>query len=592
MRVSRHQSARLRPLLRISSSLLVIPAALTASSAGATPTAQPAFVSQGGSTAPVASLGHSVGQRAGHSVAPTVKAAPIASVSSGKSAGVSGLTRLPASATGELVAHVRRPVVHRFSMVAVTWAQQASPATVGVEVRTRYDGHWSSWTQLVTDGDGPSAAEDATVRAGTAPLWVKHATGVEVAVYARGPRRLAALEVDTIDPGTSASDSTLTGSPSSDSAFQGTVGTDAATTATGPHAGTFPSIPTIVTRAGWGADESLGDTCWDPKYGTTFKAVIVHHTAGSNDYTKDEAAAVVRGILAYHTVSRGWCDIGYNFLIDRYGTIYEGRAGGIRQPVRGAHGGDYNVDTTGISLMGNFDLAQPTRAAKHALVQLIAWRLGAAYHGAYGRVFLYDGKFNRISGHRDVMQTSCPGRYVYAWLPTLRQRVEARLGDFVSAIEASWRTGGGKRSDLGPVRVGEEGENGGRHTIFRGGRMYDSASGLFTFDRGPVLHRYVRSGETGGGLGYPASGVRSVSTTGGLSATFAGGRIYWSDATGSRLLRRGAILKHYLQHGAAAGELGFPVTEVYATSGGTRARFESGVITYDATTRQTTVTPR
>src|SRR5207342_1405298 len=149
--------------------------------------------------------------------------------------------------------------------------------------------------------------------------------------------------------------------------------------------------------------------CWDPKYGHTFKAVVVHHTAGSNDYTRAESAAIVRGVYAYHTQSRGWCDIGYNFLIDRFGTVFEGRDGGIRRPVRGAHAGDYNVNTTGISLMGNFDTVDPTHAMKDSLVRMISWRLGAAYHRAYGHPFVFDHRIARISGHRDVMSTACPG---------------------------------------------------------------------------------------------------------------------------------------------------------------------------------------
>ncbi len=465
-------------------------------------------------------------------------------------------------------------------MVAVTWTPQSGQPDVSVRVRTRYDGSWSGWAELAVDGDGPAPAEDSEVRSGTAPLWVKHATGVEVAVYA-DRSSLGKLEVDTIDPGSQPSAGSRLGSSLPDRTAR----------SGGSRAGTFPEMPRIVTRRQWGADESLGDTCWSPRYGSTFKAVVVHHTAGSNDYSRSEGPAVVRGIYAYHTLSRGWCDIGYNFLIDRFGTVYQGRAGGNRLPVRGAHAGDYNVNTTGVSVMGNFDTTRPTRPTKHALVNIIAWRLGTAYHGAYGKVFLYDAKFRRISGHRDVMETACPGRYVYAWLPTLRQRVDNRLGGYESRIERAWRADGGAHGRLGPVRVGERGENRGRHTAFGGGRMYASKEGRYTLYHGPVLHRYTVAGETSGMLGYPASNVRR-SARDGLSARFAGGRVYFSRATGSRILRSGAVLERYLGTGGAAGRLGFPVTPVYDTTGGSRAGFQSGYIEYNRATHKTTVTRR
>ena len=300
---------------------------------------------------------------------------------------------------------------------------------------------------------------------------------------------------------------------------------------------------------------------------------------------------MVRGILAYHTVSRGWCDIGYNFLIDRYGRIYAGRAGGIRQPVRGAHAGDYNLDTTGISLMGNFDIAAVTGAMKRSLVQLTAWRLGTAYHGAYGHPFLYDGRFNRISGHRDVMQTACPGRYAYTWLPRLRSRVSARLQGFHSRIEAAWKAAGGAHGRLGPVRIGERIQDGGRNTRFDHGRMYKSRYGVHPLYAGPVLHYYVHAGGVAGDLGYPETGVHKTGSSG-QTAKFASGRVYWSDRSNAHSLRHGAILHRYLRTGGAGGRLGFPKTSVHSTDGGKRAGFQAGFISYDRSTKKTTVTLR
>ncbi|MGI8434536.1 MAG: N-acetylmuramoyl-L-alanine amidase [Nocardioidaceae bacterium] len=483
-----------------------------------------------------------------------------------------------AVAAGQLVAHVKRSVVRDFNLVCVTWTPDSARRGTTVEVRTRSAGRWSGWSVLDPDLDGPTPQPDGgsvtSYRDGTEPSWVGPATGVEVSVFAVQGKAPAALSVDTVDAGTSSYDKTvLTGkgrvAPSRD--------------------GKFPALPTVITRKEWGADESLGDDCWDPKYGSTFKAVVVHHTAGSNDYTQGEAAAVVRGVYAYHTEARGWCDIGYNFLIDRFGDIFEGRAGGIRKPVRGSHSGDYNVDTTGISLMGNFDLTSPPAAMRAALVNLAAWRLGTAYHGAYGRPYLYDGRFKRILGHRDVMSTSCPGQHVYDWLPTLRERVQTRLGDHETSIEEKWRSLGGRTSALGDVHVGEQVENGGHHTAFVNGRMYASPAGIHTLYAGHILARYLSTGETDGDFGYPRTNVHRIGDGLGYWAEFDGGRIYWSSPTGSHALHRSNVLKKYISVGGAVGALGFPLSPVLDTAKGARAKFEHGSIIYDASSHRTKV---
>ena len=317
--------------------------------------------------------------------------------------------------------------------------------------------------------------------------------------------------------------------------------------------------------------------------------VFVHHTAGTNNYSRVESASVVRGVYAYHTQSRGWCDIGYNFLVDRYGKIYEGRRGGMRLPVRGAHSGDYNVDTTGISLMGDFTSVNPTRKMKRSLVDLIVWRMGTAYHGAYGRSLVNGAKFSRVSGHRDAMSTSCPGQRVYDRLPGLRSRVAARLAGFESPIETRWRAMGGGRSELGAVHVGEQAENHGRHTTFQKGRMYTQRGGIYKLYHGPVLRAYVRHGEVDGALGYPRSNQRTIADGAGLSAVFARGRVFWSQATGSTVLQDGAILRRYLDEGSAGGRLGFPTGPVRPTKTGNMARFQHGTISWDASSHRTRV---
>jgi uncharacterized protein with LGFP repeats len=563
----------------------VICALLAASSAAASPqfAAPP---TAGGRNAPTTSPGQigRLATGAPSAVPPVVKQLSVPPVARRDQAAASAkLAAVGApSSAAPLVAHLRKPLTHRFSMVGVTWDNGTAAKGTTVSVRAHTGGTWSAWTALEIDpAEGPAPSEDNAARAGTEPAWVGPAAGVEVAVYSPSGSAPRHLSVDAIDPGTSTYDSTAARTASERTS---------AKSGAGPDAGTFPSLPTVITRNQWGADPSLGDSCWQPRLGDTFSMVFVHHTAGSNTYSRSESPAVVRGIYAYHTQARGWCDIGYNFLIDRYGNIYEGRRGGIRMPVRGAHAGDYNVDTTGISLMGDFTRANPTRSMKHSLVQLIAWRMGTAYHGAYGRPTVNGKVFSRISGHRDAMSTTCPGQQVYDWLPTLRDRVAVRLGDYQSPIQTRWRAMGGPHSRLGDVSIGEQGENHGRHTAFQTGRMYDSRNGgLHALYRSPVLKKYLRLGETGSGLGYPASNLHSIVNGTGSSATFLRGRIYSSPATGSTVLVRSAILKRYLDLGSAAGRLGFPTVPVHSIKNGSLARFQHGTITWVQSRHKTVV---
>ena len=136
-------------------------------------------------------------------------------------------------------------------------------------------------------------------------------------------------------------------------------------------------VPQIVTRSSWEADEKI--TRAKPLYAPTLKFAVVHHTAGTNTYSRAESAAIVRGIEIYHVKANGWNDIGYNFLVDRFGTVYEGRAGGITRNVIGAHAMGFNTGSVGVALMGNYQRTTPSTAEQSALVHLLAWRLDLAH---------------------------------------------------------------------------------------------------------------------------------------------------------------------------------------------------------------------
>ena len=183
----------------------------------------------------------------------------------------------------------------------------------------------------------------------------------------------------------------------------------------------FPAKPRVITRRQWGANPKLTDHCDSPRYGRSAKMVFVHHTVNANNYSPRESPAIVRSIYAYHTQGQNWCDIGYNALIDRFGNIYEGRRGGMSKPVRGAHAGDYNTGTVGVSMIGNFQQRKPSARMKNALVRFIGWRLGTSYKPVRGTVRVEGHRFKRISGHRDAMSTACPGRFMYNRLPNIRQ---------------------------------------------------------------------------------------------------------------------------------------------------------------------------
>jgi hypothetical protein len=146
----------------------------------------------------------------------------------------------------------------------------------------------------------------------------------------------------------------------------------------------------------------------------------VHHTDSANSYTASEVPAMLRGIYAYHVQSQGWNDIGYNFLVDRFGRIWEGRYGGMDKAVTGAHTLNYNSVGMGVSAIGNYDIGAVPQAMTNAFKRIFAWKFSIAGIPATGSVLAGGKVFQRISGHRDAFATACPGRYLYAKLPEIR----------------------------------------------------------------------------------------------------------------------------------------------------------------------------
>ena len=192
--------------------------------------------------------------------------------------------------------------------------------------------------------------------------------------------------------------------------------------------------PAIVPRSGWGADESIRRNA--PQYASSVRLAIVHHTAGPNDYSPAQAAAIMRGIQLYHVKSNGWNDIGYNFLVDRYGTVYEGRYGGVDRNVVGAHARGFNTGSVGVAVIGTFETANIPAAAEAALSAVLAWRLDLAHVDPLTALTFVSGGSERypsgipvflqaVSGHRDTGLTSCPGDLLYARLGAIAGRTQA-----------------------------------------------------------------------------------------------------------------------------------------------------------------------
>jgi hypothetical protein len=185
--------------------------------------------------------------------------------------------------------------------------------------------------------------------------------------------------------------------------------------------------PPIITRQSWGADEQIRRG--NPSYAQTLNASIVHHTAGASPSSPAQSAAIVRGIYTYHVRGNGWNDIGYNFLVDRFGQIFEGRYGGIERNVVGAHAQGFNTGSVGIAVLGSYGGGAPSTQARDALARVIAWRLDVAHVDPVARIpWVSSGRsvmLRAVSGHRDTGQTTCPGAGLYGQLGALAQRAQS-----------------------------------------------------------------------------------------------------------------------------------------------------------------------
>lgn len=205
------------------------------------------------------------------------------------------------------------------------------------------------------------------------------------------------------------------------------------------------AMPAMVSRVAWGAAAPVCQV----DYGQELRAAAIHHTASTNTYAQSQVPGMLRGFAEFHmrpeaAGGRGWCDIGYNFLVDKFGVIYEGRGGGIDLPVVGVHTGGFNSRIVGVSAIGNYEEAVPSAALNESISRVIAWKLAQHRVEANTTVTLISGggaskypagtpvALNTIFGHLDAQYTSCPGRHLVARFGDIRNRV-AVLGNQVAS---------------------------------------------------------------------------------------------------------------------------------------------------------------
>ena len=285
-----------------------------------------------------------------------------------------------------------------FSMAGIHWR---GPGRVVFRTRS-LDGRWSAWRRAAPSGEDTPDRGSSELRRRNGwrignPYWVGPSDRIETRTVGRVTRvraylvRSPELRVPYRVPATT-------------------------------------SAPPIVSRLSWGANEAIRRN--QPSYADSVRFAVIHHTAGTNRYSRDEAAAIVRGIQLYHVRSNGWNDIGYNFLVDRFGTVYEGRFGGMERNVIGAHARGFNTGSTGIAVLGTHGGAPPSRAAMEAVAKLVAWRLDLAHVDPTGIFTFISGGSERfrsgvpvllraVAGHRDSGFTDCPGDAFYSQLNAL-----------------------------------------------------------------------------------------------------------------------------------------------------------------------------
>lgn len=332
---------------------------------------------------------------------------------------------------GRFIGHVDRVVTvdaaRRFALVGVQWAPSRG---VRIQLRTRtHGGRWGPWALASVTGHDPDRGTSPDSAFGE-PVWV----GAADVVQLRSSRAVDDVTVHFVAREWAAE------RPGAVATATSAAATAATLPLAGPQLDAGPGEPPIIARSVWAGGHAPPA---GPAFYGTIKMAFVHHTDNPNGYSAGEVPALLLAMFDYHRYVRHYFDIAYNFIIDAFGRIWEARAGGIDEPVIGAHAGGYNNESTGVAVLGTFMSVVPPPAAIGALEQLLAWKL--ALHGvpALGKAMVvvdpaaaFYTPFRpgahvllpRVAGHRDGDLTDCPGNDFYDRLPAIRPRIAALEG--------------------------------------------------------------------------------------------------------------------------------------------------------------------
>jgi hypothetical protein len=293
----------------------------------------------------------------------------------------------------------------RFNLVGLRWRGRAAPA-IRLRVR-RASGGWSRWQELEAHPDhNPDLRGNEPAVSSSDPLWV----GSAKALQYRLSRSVPGLRLHFVNVSSELRSARAAQDPQ----------------------------PAFVSRKEWGASKCPPREA--PDYGEV-KAIHVHHTVSLNDYAPEEGPAIVLSVCRYHRNSNGWNDVGYNALVDKYGVLYEGRAGGLDQAVVGAQAQGFNDETAGIASIGDHTSVGATPETLSALASYIRWKLSVHGQPLSGPVTMRSSggsatkyragrsvTLERVIGHRDTGRTACPGGLLYAQLDELRALVWSGVG--------------------------------------------------------------------------------------------------------------------------------------------------------------------
>ncbi len=322
-----------------------------------------------------------------------------------------------------------------FTLLGASWAPDVD---VTAMVRVHAVGGWSVWTDLeagdAAPDEGFDAGEAVAPRAASEPVWTGPADGYEIAAAGGSAPDLAVHLVR------------LDAAPAAD----GSLAPAAIAAASEPPLSSGPvGPPPIIGRAGWGARPPK----WQPDAAAEARLAVIHHTADVDPYgyTADAVPGILRAIQAYHQDTQGWNDIGYNFVVDRFGRTWEARDGGASTAVIGSHAYGFNTASMGVAVLGNFAGMGASDVMVAALAQLIAWKLylGGADPATPARMIVRDGDLYpaasvqplpRIVGHGDLNSTSCPAG-VRSSFDAVRAQVATRYAAMVGGSNIALAAG-------------------------------------------------------------------------------------------------------------------------------------------------------